>query len=78
MLGRFTLPKTFYIRIDGYCSTVYGLYEVEADTYEEAIQMAKDAFVKQYEVYEIGKKDIEELEQELGKEREVIKKCMPY
>jgi hypothetical protein len=52
MLGTFRLPKIFYIRIDGYCSTVYKLYKVKADTREDAIQMAKEAFVKEYEVYE--------------------------
>lgn len=49
--------KDFYIEIDGYCNTILAIYHIKADSYEEAVEKAKEIYVSELEFSNIETRD---------------------
>ena len=49
--------KTYYIEIEGYCSTVLALVKVEATNIEDAKRKAMAAYHANEDVYEISEEE---------------------
>ena len=60
--------RKYYIKIEGQAGFVMRIYKVEARSYEEALEKAKEMFMAEWEFGDSNLKEYKEFQREIGEE----------